>query len=134
MRKSGSFAPFNTNDSAVVSEEEREANIARNRALLAQLDVTLDIPKPVVKEKTKAKPVQPAKKRVKREEKPVLPVRQSTRLRRGAPGPNETPEKKRKREVRCHIIDHAPELTSHISMGANSKTRSCSAKNWSRRD
>lgn len=134
MRKSRSFTPFNTNDSAVVSEEEREANIARNRALLAQLDVTLDIPKPVVKEKTKAKPVQLAKKRVKREEKLVLPVRQSTRLRRGAPDPNETPEKKRKREVRCYIIDGVLELTSYISMDANSKTRSCSVKNWSRRD
>lgn len=84
----------------IASEDEREANIARNRALLAEFDVSLDVPKPVVKkEKTKAKPVQPAKKRVKREEKPVLPVRQSTRLRRSAPDPNETPEKKRKREV-----------------------------------
>ena len=37
------------------SEAEREANIARNKALLAQLDISLDIPKKVEqKEKAKA--------------------------------------------------------------------------------
>jgi WD repeat-containing protein 76 len=88
-----------------LSEAEREANIARNRALLAQLDVTLDIPtKPAAKEKGKAKPAQPARKRVKREEQPALPTRQSTRLRRSAPDPNETPEKKRKREVSVFVL------------------------------
>ncbi|GJE95189.1 WD40 repeat domain-containing protein [Phanerochaete sordida] len=88
-------------------EEEREANIARNRALLAQLDITLDIPKkPAPKEKKpKAKPVQPAKKRVKREAaEAALPTRTSTRLRRSAPDPNETPEKKRKREQEEELL------------------------------
>lgn len=85
-------------------EEEREANIARNRALLAQLDISLDIPKkPAPKEKAKAKPVQP-RKRVKREVEPALPTRTSSRLRRSAPDPNETPEKKRKREQEEELL------------------------------
>ncbi|PSR94077.1 hypothetical protein PHLCEN_2v4505 [Hermanssonia centrifuga] len=79
-------------------EQEREANIARNRALLAELDVSLVIPKkePPIK-KDKAKPVQPVK-RVKREPVTPAPVRQSARLKRSAPDPAESPAKRRKRE------------------------------------
>ena len=79
------------------SEAEREANIARNRALIAQLDVTLDIPK-TESHKPKAKPVQPAKK-TKRAPAPIVPLRQSSRLKRSAPDPTESPAKRRRREV-----------------------------------
>ncbi|EPT06091.1 hypothetical protein FOMPIDRAFT_1026938 [Fomitopsis schrenkii] len=79
---------------------EREANIARNRALLAALDVTSDLP-PVKNQvkpaKSSAKPVQAAN-RTKRERNSPIPVRQSARLRRTARDPNETPAQKRKRE------------------------------------
>lgn len=88
------------------SEAEREANIARNRALIAQLDIDLDIPRKP-SPKPKAKPAPSTKKRVKRVPAPVVPLRQSTRLRKTAPDPNESPAKKRKREVRgadCHAI------------------------------
>ncbi|KAJ3558674.1 hypothetical protein NM688_g783 [Phlebia brevispora] len=77
-------------------EAEREANIARNRALIAQLDISLDIPKKRPREKN-PKPVQPSK-RVKRESTPVVPLRQSSRLRRTVADPNESPAKRRKRE------------------------------------
>ncbi|EKM55479.1 uncharacterized protein PHACADRAFT_208996 [Phanerochaete carnosa HHB-10118-sp] len=86
-------------------EEEREANIARNRALLAQLDVSLDIPKKhVTAEKPKVKPVRSAKQRLKREAGPALPTRTSSRLRRSVPDPDETPEKKRKREQEEELL------------------------------
>ncbi|KAF7795619.1 hypothetical protein EIP86_006784 [Pleurotus ostreatoroseus] len=77
------------------SEAEREANIARNRALIAQLDISLDIPKKEPPAKKKPKPVQPAKR--KRESTPV-PLRQSSRLRRTVADPAESPAKKRRRE------------------------------------
>lgn len=86
-----------------LSEIEREANIARNRILLEQLELKqavedIGIPKP--KAKPTAKPVGNAKR--KREvSEPELPRRQSARL-RGAIDPDESPEKRRKREV-CHI-------------------------------
>lgn len=79
------------------SEAEREAIIAKNRALLAELDVTLDIPKRE-SPRPKAKPVQPSKK-IKRESVPAVPLRQSTRLKRSLPDANESPAKRRKREV-----------------------------------
>ncbi|KAI0341807.1 WD40 repeat-like protein [Trametopsis cervina] len=84
-------------------DEEREATIARNRALLAQLDVTLDIPKPSPKTqsvpKARVKPVKPAKKREKRSQSPApAPLRQSKRLRRTMPALDETPEQRRIRE------------------------------------
>ncbi|KAL1712101.1 WD40-repeat-containing domain protein [Schizophyllum commune] len=87
-------------------ELEREANIARNRALLAALELdnaSKDLgfpakPPPDAKKDTpKAKPVQPRKKRERKEETPV-PRRQSTRLRTTI-DPNESPSKKRKREA-----------------------------------
>jgi hypothetical protein len=86
------------------SEAEREATIARNRALLAQLDVSLDIPKAPSKAKPPAK-AKTASTRTSGKRKrslspaPAVPSRQSTRLRRSAPVPNETPEQKRVREV-----------------------------------
>ncbi|TRM56227.1 WD40-repeat-containing domain protein [Schizophyllum amplum] len=90
-------------------ELEREANIARNRALLAALeldDAAADLgfpakPPPDAKTKesseSKAKPVQPRKRKHREEETPV-PRRQSTRL-RTVIDPNENPSKKRKREA-----------------------------------
>ncbi|KDQ60939.1 hypothetical protein JAAARDRAFT_173322 [Jaapia argillacea MUCL 33604] len=85
-------------------ELEREANIARNRALLQQLDlkeaaVSLGAPsKSTSNAKTKAKPIQPAKKRKREDVEEVVPRRQSSRLKKSVPDVNESPEKKRKRE------------------------------------
>ncbi|TFK42537.1 WD40-repeat-containing domain protein [Crucibulum laeve] len=82
-------------------ELEREANIARNRALLEQLELkqaVSDLPIPKSKTaKSKAKPVQPVN-RNKREREPEAPRRQSARLRKDTVDPNETPAQKRKRE------------------------------------
>ncbi|KAJ8584936.1 WD40 repeat-like protein [Rhizopogon salebrosus TDB-379] len=85
-------------------EREREVNIARNRALLDQLDLKDAVtqlgvpPKLKPNPRTRAKPVQPAKK-VKREREIVeAPRRQSARLKKEVVDPNETPAQKRKRE------------------------------------
>jgi hypothetical protein len=85
------------------SEQEREANIARNRALLEQLELkdavaTLGVQaKPKPAPKPKAKPI-PGIKRVKRELAEEAPRRQSARLRKDVPAdPNETPAQRRKR-------------------------------------
>jgi flagellar motor protein MotB len=88
-----------------LSELEREANIARNRALLEELDLKdavtqLGIP-PKLKPApgTRAKPIQPAKK-VKREREVVdVPRRQSARLKKEVVDPNETAAQKKQREV-----------------------------------
>ncbi|KAF9792217.1 WD40 repeat-like protein [Thelephora terrestris] len=88
-------------------ELERQANIARNKALLDELALTDAVnnlgfskkpPPPSPKAKTKAKPVQSAK-RAKREVAEVSagPRRQSARLKRPAGDPDESPEKKRAR-------------------------------------
>ncbi|KAN0076783.1 WD40-repeat-containing domain protein [Tylopilus felleus] len=84
-------------------EQEREANIARNRALLEQLELkdavaTLGVSvKPKPAPKPKAKPV-PATRRVKRELTEEAPRRQSARLRKDLlVDPNETPAQRRKR-------------------------------------
>ncbi|KAG2753264.1 WD40 repeat-like protein [Suillus brevipes Sb2] len=85
-------------------ELEREANIARNRALLEELDLKdavtqLGIP-PKLKPApgTRAKPIQPAKK-VKREREVVeVPRRQSARLKKEVVDPNETAAQKKQRE------------------------------------
>ncbi|KAH7910178.1 WD40-repeat-containing domain protein [Hygrophoropsis aurantiaca] len=86
-------------------ELEREANIARNRALLEQLGLDdtagqLGVPKAKAPAKTKAKPIQPAK-RVKREREveAQAPRRQSSRLKKEVVDLNESPSKKRKREA-----------------------------------
>ncbi|KAF9013865.1 WD40-repeat-containing domain protein [Cyathus striatus] len=87
-------------------ELEREANIARNRALLEQLELKqavdgLGLPPPKGKSKssaTKGKPVQPAKRKREREPLPEAPRRQSARLRKNVIDPNESPGQRRKRE------------------------------------
>ncbi|KAI0322216.1 WD40-repeat-containing domain protein [Amylostereum chailletii] len=84
-------------------ELEREANIARNRALLEQLELkeavaALGIPakqKPPPREK-KAKPIQPAHRAKNVAAEP--PRRQSARLKRSFVDPNESPAKRQKRE------------------------------------
>jgi hypothetical protein len=85
------------------SERDKEANIARNRALLAELELEeaiSDISKQKqVAEKSKAKPVQSVK-RVKKVVETQLPLRQSSRLKRAAAVDlNESPAKRLKREV-----------------------------------
>ena len=98
------------------SELEREAKIARNRALIEQLDIknaaALVAPGPATKAKTsakpKAKPVQP----LKRERKVVddAPRRVSARLRSAMIDPDETPAQKRKREVHFFLPKIALDL------------------------
>ena len=85
------------------SEQEREANIARNRALLEQLELkdavaTLGVPvKQKPAQKPKARPI-PAARRVKRELSEEAPRRQSARLRKDVSvDPNETPAQRRRR-------------------------------------
>ncbi|KAJ8482107.1 hypothetical protein ONZ45_g15069 [Pleurotus djamor] len=83
-------------------ELDREANIARNRALLEQLELSqavASLPLKAAKVVNKAKPVQPAQKKRKLEAEAEAPRRQSARLRRGAIDPKETPDQKRKREA-----------------------------------
>lgn len=92
------------------SEREREANIARNRALLEQLELKQAVDSlgfsAKAPPKTKAKPVQPAKK-VKKEAE--APRRQSARLRSSAAiDPDESPSKKRKREVGAETLSIHP--------------------------
>ncbi|KXN86877.1 hypothetical protein AN958_09472, partial [Leucoagaricus sp. SymC.cos] len=81
-------------------ELEREANIARNRALMEGLEVSqgsalLGLVKKV---KPTAKPVQPVKRKRKEPEEEA-PRRQSARLRKAVVDPNETPEQRKKREA-----------------------------------
>ena len=104
-------AAFNCNTLTIISELDREANIARNRAILEELELKqavadLGMPKVQAVPKAKAKPIQPSK-RVKRERSDVdVPRRQSSRLKKG-PGaidPNESPEEKKQREVRLSNI------------------------------
>lgn len=96
----------NPADSTTYSEAERKATLAKNQEILAKLDLSNPILSLPSKTKTKtsspkAKPVQPAKKKVKREASPIRPTRQSARLRRSTQvDSNETPTQKRKREVR----------------------------------
>ncbi|KAG2078259.1 WD40 repeat-like protein [Suillus decipiens] len=86
-------------------EIEREANIARNRALLEELDLKDAVtqlgipPKPKPSPRKRAKPIQPAKK-VKREHLEVVepPRRQSARLKKEVVDPNETAAQKKQRE------------------------------------
>jgi hypothetical protein len=92
------------------SELEREAKIARNRALIEQLELKNAVasvaPGPATKAKVsakpKAKPIQP----IKREKRIVddAPRRVSARLRSAMIDPDETPTQKRKREVRSFLL------------------------------
>ncbi|THH08660.1 hypothetical protein EW146_g8923 [Bondarzewia mesenterica] len=92
-------------------ELEREANIARNRALLEQLELKeavaeLGMPakhKASPQPKTRAKPVQPGKRKRNRELVQEPPRRQSSRLRGWSIDPNESPEKRRKREQEAEV-------------------------------
>ncbi|EIN07316.1 WD40 repeat-like protein [Punctularia strigosozonata HHB-11173 SS5] len=83
-------------------EIERQANIARNKALLEQLELDEAAAALGAQKKRSAptaKPVQPAKKKVKRESDEIPePRRQSSRLKRSVVDPDETPAKRRKRE------------------------------------
>jgi hypothetical protein len=90
------------------SEKQREANIAKNRALLAQLDLKeagagLGFPASKPKPQKGAKPVQPSQSRKRKAAEPLAPRRQSSRLKKPVVDPNETPEQRRKREV-CTLI------------------------------
>lgn len=87
-------------------ELEREANIARNRALLEELELKqavagLGIPmsNPKLALKTKAKPVQPKERAKKQPSEAAAPRRQSSRLKRAAIDANESPSKRQKREA-----------------------------------
>ncbi|PFH54309.1 hypothetical protein AMATHDRAFT_72815 [Amanita thiersii Skay4041] len=89
-------------------ELEREANIARNRALLEELELKqaledLGIPKvkPKAAQNKAAKPVQPKRKREHQAE-PEAPRRQSARL-RNVIDVNESPAKRRKREAELEL-------------------------------
>ncbi|KAF9053743.1 WD40 repeat-like protein [Hymenopellis radicata] len=84
-------------------EIDREANIARNRALLEQLELKqavegLGFSKPKEPKKSKAQPVQPSKKAKKEPVDVPVTRRQSARLRH-IPEPDESPGRKRKREA-----------------------------------
>ena len=90
-----------------LSELERQANIARNKALLEELELADAVDSvgfsrkpPPPKAKAKAKPVQPAKRAKREATEDTGPRRQSARLKRSADDPNESPEKKRARLVR----------------------------------
>ncbi|KAF7323023.1 DNA damage-binding protein CMR1 [Mycena chlorophos] len=76
-------------------ELARARNIARNRALLEELDLKNAIP--VKPDKSTAKPVQPRKPRERAA--PDGPRRQSARLKSSVIDPNETPAKRKRREA-----------------------------------
>ncbi|KAJ7343432.1 WD40-repeat-containing domain protein [Mycena albidolilacea] len=84
-------------------ELERERNIARNKALLEQLQlkqaVESLVPVKASTSKSHAKPIQSAKTKRPREEVTEGPRRQSARLRRGAIDPNESPSERKRREA-----------------------------------
>lgn len=86
------------------SERERQATIARNRELLIQLGLA-DAASAIKSTKQANKAAKPVQPRVKKPKEPAMPTRQSTRLRRAAAiDPNETPQQKRKREVRNYLV------------------------------
>lgn len=84
------------------SELDREANIARNLAIMQGLALhhssSLLGKTKNEKPKPNAKPVQPAKRKRKDLEEEA-PRRQSARLRKTTVVPNETPAERKKREV-----------------------------------
>lgn len=83
----------------VDSEKEREANIAKNRALLAQLDIGLGFPASKSKPQKGIKPVQASQPRKRKAAELPAPRRQSSRLNKPVVNPHETPKERRKREV-----------------------------------
>lgn len=99
-----------------LSELERQANIAKNKALLEELELTDAVndigfskkpPPPPPKAKVKAKPVQPSKRAKREVVDDSGPRRQSARLKRGTDDPDESPEKKRARLVRT-LLNSVP--------------------------
>lgn len=84
-------------------ELERERNIARNKALLEQLQLKQAvedlIPAKSKAAKSQAKPIQSSKTKRPRDETSEGPRRQSARLRKEVVDPNESPSKRKKREV-----------------------------------
>ncbi|KAJ7235456.1 WD40-repeat-containing domain protein [Mycena haematopus] len=85
-------------------ELERERNIARNKALLEQLQLrqaveSLVPAKAKTATKSQAKPVQSAKNKRSREEVPEGPRRKSARLRKETVDPNESSSQRKRREA-----------------------------------
>ncbi|CAK5277400.1 unnamed protein product [Mycena citricolor] len=81
-------------------ELERERNIARNKALLEQLQLKQavhDLAPPTATSKSQAKPVQSSRTKKPREAPTDGPRRQSSRLRGTVVDPNETPKAKKRR-------------------------------------
>ncbi|KAJ7709851.1 WD40-repeat-containing domain protein [Mycena rosella] len=111
-------------------ELERERNIARNKALLQQLQIKQVSLKPTqavddlipVKSKpaTQAKPIQSAKTKRPREAGPEAPRRQSTRLRKEAADPNESPSKRKRREAE---LEERRALEAEERMAAEEQAR-----------
>jgi len=89
----------------IFRERQREANIAKNRALLEQLNLSgntadeLGVPQPAPKAKPKPVAAATRKKRKAEDEEPV-PRRASTRPRRSIRYGNETEDERKEREVR----------------------------------
>ncbi|KAJ7449864.1 WD40-repeat-containing domain protein [Mycena latifolia] len=85
-------------------ELERERNIARNKALLEQLQIKQAVKdlipvKPNAVVKSQAKPIQSSKAKRPRDEAADGPRRQSARLRKEVVDPNESPSKRKRREA-----------------------------------
>ncbi|KAJ7109432.1 WD40-repeat-containing domain protein [Mycena epipterygia] len=84
-------------------ERERERNIARNKALLEQLQLKQAvedlIPAKPKATKSQAKPIQSSKTKRPRDETSEGPRRQSARLRKEVVDPNESPSKRKRREA-----------------------------------
>lgn len=118
-----------------LSELERQANIAKNKALLDELELTDAVnnigfskkpPPPLPKAKAKPKPVQPSKRAKREVVEDAGPRRQSARLKRSADDPNENPEKKRARLVRTPLNFAAviPCLASGTTLISKQRRRS----------
>ena len=95
------------------SELERQANIARNRALLEELDlkeaaaaIGISAQHSKGAGASKPKPVQPAKRLKRERAEDMQPRRMSARLRKqtDVEDPNESPSKRRKRLVNIILV------------------------------
>jgi hypothetical protein len=119
-------------------EFERERNIARNKALLEQLNLkqAVDdlIPVKTKPVKSQAKPIQSAKTKRPREDTTDGPRRQSARLQKDVVDPNESPSKRKRREVgSVKTIVHVPDSRScrpKLKSAALGKQRN----SWKRRN
>ncbi|KAJ7111568.1 WD40-repeat-containing domain protein [Mycena crocata] len=105
-------------------ELERERNIARNKALLEQLqlkqavDDLLPVQKPATK--SQAKPIQSAKTKRPRDEPTEGPRRQSARLRKEVIDPNESPSERKRREAE---LEERRALAAEALMEEEERTR-----------